>query len=44
MILSLLLIYATITGVTPWILFALLITWLPDVVLIGLLAGNRRDF
>jgi len=35
MIISLALIVAVAFGVTPWALFGLLITWIPDVVLIG---------
>ena len=36
MIVSLVLISGVVFGgVSPWVLFGLLITWIPDVVLIG---------
>lgn len=40
MILSLALIIAVIFGASPFVLVALLITWIPDVVLIEALAGR----
>lgn len=40
MILSLALIIAVIFGATPFVLIALLITWIPDIVLIEGLCGR----
>ena len=40
MILSLMLIYIVMMGVSPWALIGLLITWIPDVILIGVCAGK----
>ena len=40
MIISIVLIIAVILGVTPWALLGLLITWIPDVVLLAVL-GDR---
>lgn len=39
MIISIALIIAVIMGVSPWALFGLLITWIPDVVLIAIIGG-----
>ena len=36
MIISLALIIAVILGLTPWALFALCITWIPDVMIFAL--------
>ena len=38
MIISIALIVAVIMGVSPWALLGLLITWIPDVVLVGVCA------
>ncbi len=40
MIISIALIIAVIMGTSPWVLFGLLITWIPDVVLIGVVGGE----
>lgn len=40
MILSLALIIAVIFGANPFVLIALLITWIPDTVLIGVLSDR----
>ena len=41
MILSIALIIAVIIGVSPWALFVLLITWLPDIVLMALIFDKK---
>lgn len=43
MILSLALIIAVIMGVTPWVLLALCITWLPDFLITVVLAAAFTD-